>query len=170
VKKLLTLGPLMIHCLIMIKKRAGQKIILEREKFLKHLSKVGLKKTDGRNCVFITVMKTHGHFTAEGLVKVLRKNRNRVSRATIYRSLKELLEAGVIRKTAFGEKHDCYEHIYDEKPHHHARCIRCHSLVEFPDLKEDKIYQPILEEHGFHILGHEMHFYGICQHCQNKES
>jgi len=147
----------------------SHKISKERTKFEGHLRKAGLKNSSGRRYIFEKIMNTHGHFTAEDLVKIFQKNKNHVSRATIYRSLKELLEAGVIRKTAFGEKHDCYEHIYDEKPHHHARCIRCHSLVEFPDLKEDKIYQPILEKHGFHILGHEMHFYGICQLCQNEK-
>ena len=100
-------------------------------------------------------------------VKKQFKNNNRsISRATLYRSLKEMLVARVIRETAYGDKHHHFEHIYDEKPHHHARCIRCGDMIEFPDLKEDKVYQPILEKHGFTILGHEMHFYGICKECQ----
>jgi len=115
-------------------------------------------------------MEAHGHFAAEELVKQCRQKNRRVSRATIYRGLNELLEAGVVRKTAFGEKHQHFEHIYDEKPHHHARCIRCHSMIEFPDLQEDAIYHPVLEKIGFTVLGHEMHFYGICKHCSQKES
>ena len=74
-----------------------------------------------------------------------------------------LLEAGVIRETAFGDKHRHFEHVYDEKPHHHAQCVRCHSFIEFPDKKEDEIYHPYLKKQGFKILGHEMHFYGICK-------
>jgi Fe2+ or Zn2+ uptake regulation protein len=36
-------------------------------------------------------------------------------------------------------------------------------------MQEDKIYHPYLEKQGFNILGHEMHFYGICKECQDKE-
>jgi len=141
------------------------KIAKEREKFKEYLTKAGLKLTNGRAIVFEEVMDAHGHFAPEELAKQCKCNNRKVSRATVYRSLHELLEAGVVRKTAFGEKHHHFEHIYDEKPHHHARCIRCGSMIEFADLGEDKVYKPILEKEGFKILGHEMHFYGICKKC-----
>ena len=149
----------------MIQKMKKQ-IEKEQFRFERYLLKSGLKLTDGRRIVFSEVMDAHGHFAAEELVKQCKKNKRTVSRATVYRSLRDLLEAGIIRETAFGEKHHHFEHIYDEKPHHHARCIRCGDMIEFPDLKEDKVYQPILEKHGFTVLGHEMHFYGICKKCQ----
>ena len=79
-----------------------------------------------------------------------------------------MLEAGIIRGTAFGDKHQHYEHLYDEKKHHHAQCVRCHRFIEFPDLDEDKRYHPILEKQGFKMIGHEMHFYGICKKCQEE--
>ena len=139
----------------------------EQLRFQAHLEIRNLRFTRGRKTVFDEVMQAHGHFAAEELVKQCKNNKRQISRATIYRSLQELLEAGVIRETAFGEKHQHFEHVYDEKLHHHARCVRCHSVIEFPDLREDNIYEPILQKKGFHILGHEMHFYGICQECQS---
>lgn len=146
-----------------------RQVINERNKFEEYLAKAGLRLSRGREGVFNEVMVAHGHFTAEELAKVCSAHLPSISRATVYRSLRELLEAGIIRGTAFGEKHQLYEHVYDEKPHHHARCIRCSSLLEFPDLNEDKQYYPILDKQGFKILGHEMHFYGICRQCQNKK-
>jgi len=144
-------------------------ITQEQEKFESHLKQTGLKLTGGRKIVFIEVMNAHGHFAAEELVKRCNKKIRKVSRATIYRSLKELLEAGIIRETAFGEKHQHFEHVYDERPHHHAQCIKCKEFIEFPDLGEDKIYKPFLEKHGFQVLGHEMHFYGICRTCSTSK-
>jgi Fur family ferric uptake transcriptional regulator len=140
----------------------------ERQKFEAHLDREGLKISGGRKAVFDEVMRRHGHFTAEELAKTCAR-KGKVSRATVYRVLRELLEAGIVRETAFGDKHHHYEHVYDEKPHHHAQCVRCHSFIEFPDMQEDRIYRPILEEQGFKILGHEMHFYGICRDCKSKE-
>lgn len=138
----------------------------ERPKIEAHLKRNGLKFSHSRKIVFQEVLGAHGHFTAEELAKFCHK-RN-VSRATVYRTLRELLEAGIIRETAFGDKHHHFEHIYDEKPHHHAQCLRCHTFIEFPDLEEDKIYKPLLEKKGFQVLGHEMHFYGICSRCRDN--
>lgn len=115
--------------------------------------------------VFEEAMRAHGHFTAEELLKRCKKNGRKASRATVYRSLRELQTAGVIRETAYGDKHQHFEHIYDEKPHHHARCIKCHAIIEVDDLGEDTAYHAVLSKVGFKILGHEMHFYGICKKC-----
>ena len=142
------------------------KVQQERQKFEKYLTDAGLTFSKGRDAVFVEVMRAHGHFTAEELAKICAAKKLAVSRATVYRSLRELLESGIIRETAFGDKHHHFEHVYDEKPHHHAQCVRCHTFIEFPDRHEDKVYHPILEKQGFKILGHEMHFYGVCRQCQ----
>ena len=155
----------MIQYLIM-KLALATQVESERTKLKQYLLGAGLRFSNGRRSVFDEVMHAHGHFTAEKLAKdCLKRN---VSRATVYRVLPELLEAGIIRETAFGDKHHHFEHVYDEQPHHHAQCIRCHRFIEFPDKQEHEIYKPVLEKQGFEILGHEMHFYGICSHCKDK--
>jgi Fur family transcriptional regulator, ferric uptake regulator len=140
----------------------------EQEKYAAFLLKGGLRFSRGRQEVFDLVMRNHHHFTAEEMAKQCARLRPAVSRATVYRSIHEMLEAGVIRETAFGDKHRHYEHLYDERKHHHAMCVHCHQHIEFPDLDEETRYHPLLEKKGFKILGHEMHFYGICQECQLK--
>lgn len=153
-----------------MEKNSAQTIGRERARFLGFLAKSGRRKSQGRELIFNQVMRAHGHFTAEELVKECRQKKLNVSRPTVFRVLHDLLEAGIIRETAFGHKHRHFEHVYDEKPHHHAQCVRCHSFIEFPDRKEDEVYHAFLEEQGFKILGHEMHFYGICKKCQEKGS
>ncbi len=138
----------------------------EKKKFLLYLDKSGLTLSGGREVVFNEVMRTHGHFAAEELVKQCRDHERGVSRATIYRILKELREAGIIRETAFGEKHQHFEHVYDEKLHHHARCIRCYAIIEIPCLKEASMYTDLLNKEHFQVMGHELHFYGLCRMCQ----
>jgi len=142
----------------------------ERTKFLRHLTKAGRRVSRGREVIFDEVMRWHGHITAEELSKKCLEKKLNVSRPTVFRVLHDLLEAGIIRETAFGDKHRHFEHVYDEKPHHHAQCIRCHNFIEFPDKREEVNYHPFLKKHDFKILGHEMHFYGICKECQLKEA
>ena len=88
----------------------------------------------------------------------------------IVQSQNELVKSLVIRKTAFGEKHQHFEFVFDEKPHHHAFCISCKENIEFPDFGEEKMYKKILKEKGFETLGHEMHFYGFCKKCADKKT
>ncbi len=140
----------------------------ERLKYEAYLKEEGLRLSRGRQVVFDQVMNKHGHFTAEELAKICSRLKPAVSRATVYRTLHEILESGVIRGTAFGDKHQHYEHLYDEQKHHHAKCIRCQKFIEFPDLDEESRYRPLLEKEGFKIIGHEMHFYGICSQCQES--
>ncbi len=138
----------------------------ELTKYEDYLKVHDLRLSRGRRIVFNQAIHTHGHFAAEEVAKVCSNSKPAVSRATVYRALHELQEAGVIRATAFGDKHQHFEHLYDEKKHHHAQCVRCHQFIEFPDLGEDERYHPILKKHGFKIIGHEMHFYGLCKDCQ----
>ena len=134
---------------------------IERDKLSELLERKRLRMTLGREFVLKETLNAHGHFSAEDLVKICKDKKVKVSRATIYRTLNELLEANVIRKTAFGDKHSNFEHLYDERPHHHAYCIKTGKYFELPDFGEEKKYLPILEKMGFKVLGHELHFYGI---------
>ena len=145
--------------------KTPHKITEEKARFQKYLSDTGLVLTSGRRIIFDQVMCAHGHFAAEELVKKCRQKNKKVSRATIYRGLRELRAAGIIRETAFGEKHQHFEHVYDEKLHHHARCIHCHGIIEFPCFEGTRKYAQLLKQDGFQILGHEFHVYGICAQC-----
>ena len=108
---------------------------------MRHLTKAGRRMSKSREVIFDVVMRVHRHFSTEMLIKKCLQKNLKVSRPTVYRVLRELLEAGVIRGTAFGDKHQHFEHLYDEKPHHHALCLRCHRFLEFPDMGEDSIYE-----------------------------
>jgi Fur family ferric uptake transcriptional regulator len=140
----------------------------EKKRLRIYLEKSDLKLTPARKIVLEEVLRYHGHFTGEELCRTIKSKNEKASRASVYRAIKELLEAGIIRETAFGEKHKHYEHIYDEKHHHHARCIRCHRVVEFPCDDYGKKYEPFLKKSGFEVLGHELHFYGICKKCKGR--
>ncbi len=139
----------------------------EKNRLIKHLEAAELRFTPARAVVLNEVLKYHGHFAAEELCKVIKAKHLKVSRASVYRAIRELLEARIIRQTAFGEKHRHYEHVYDEKQHHHARCIKCNRVIEFPCSQNEKSYEHLLKKKGFEVIDHEIHFYGLCKSCKN---
>ncbi len=69
----------------------------ESEKvFSDYIQSKGLKFTPERKAILNHVYESHGHFEAEELMIDMRKNNNRVSKATIYRTLALLVKSGLL--------------------------------------------------------------------------
>ena len=104
----------------MVKKNQDNVDLIQQKKFINYLTDNDLKLTKARFEVFQIVARMDNHFGAED---ILQSSNNSVSRATLYRTLNELVESQVIRKTAFGDKHQHFEFVLEKKPHHHAFCL-----------------------------------------------
>jgi Fur family transcriptional regulator, ferric uptake regulator len=141
----------------------------EKKKLEDFLKRKKLRLTGERTVLLEEILKTHGHFSAEEVTKKVSIKNLTISRASVYRNLNILTLAGIIRETAYGEKHKHYEHIYDEELHHHARCIVCHAVTELPCHRCEKNMENVLEKHGFQVISHELIFYGLCAECRQRE-
>ena len=64
--------------------------------------------------------------SADDLVALIRREDARISRATVYRTLQWMVDAGVARKVDFGEGRFRFEHSYRHPRHFHLICSRCH--------------------------------------------
>ena len=94
----------------MVTRAQRNKIIIEEKKFVNYLNENNLRLTKARLEVFNLITKMDNHFGAEDLLKL---KKDSVSRATLYRTLNELVKSLVIRRTAFGEKHQHFEFVFD---------------------------------------------------------
>jgi Fur family ferric uptake transcriptional regulator len=115
------------------------------EKYREFLATKGLRMTRERSIIVDEVFSSHEHFDAEQLIQRLarRSDGRRVSRSTIYRSLKHLEDAGLIRKVARQEDRDLYEHDYGYPHHDHLICNRCGNLIEFHNDDVSEILEQI---------------------------
>ena len=136
------------------------------EKFREYLATQGLRMTRERSIIVDEVFSSHEHFDAEQLVQRLTEHSpRRVSRSTIYRSLKQLEEAGLIRKIARQEDRDLYEHDYGYPQHDHLICNRCSKLIEFHNEQISEILQQVARAYGFRMEGHRLEVSGLCDTC-----
>ena len=139
------------------------------EKFREYLATRGKRLTQEQATIVEEVFASHEHFDADQLIERLatRKNGRRVvSRSTIYRALRSLEEAGLIRKVARTEnKSDVYEHDYGYPQHDHFICKKCGALIEFHNEAISKLLEELALEHGFRMSGHRMEVYGTCEAC-----
>ena len=104
-----------------------------RDRFVEYLQSRGMRVTQQRLALVDQVFSHHEHFDADTLVARVAADRSgrRVSRATVYRALKLLEEAGLLRKVARPNGSEVYEHDYGYPQHDHLYCEKCEKLIEF---------------------------------------
>ncbi len=136
------------------------------ERFEEFLQSRGKRVTQQRRIIVEQVFSRHDHFDADGLLDHLhREGRGRmVSRPTVYRTLTELVDAGLLRKMTL-EGRAVYEHDYGYPQHDHLHCQQCGKLIEFHSEDVKRIREAVAREHNFRILGHRLIITGICADC-----
>ena len=75
----------------------------EQKIFRKYLEKRGLKLTAERQALFDELFARHEHLEADELLVRLRTKHKKISRATIYRTLDLLVDAGIVGRVRIGE-------------------------------------------------------------------
>ncbi|MDR4497663.1 MAG: transcriptional repressor [Candidatus Scalindua sp.] len=135
------------------------------EKFKEFIQSKGLKFTPERRLILNQVFENHGHFEVEELLFEMRKNKIRVSKATIYRTIALLVKCGLLREVIFGEKHTHYEHVYGHEHHEHLVCIGCGKIIEFSDHKIEKFQDEVCVKNKFKPETHRFQIMGYCEDC-----
>ena len=137
------------------------------DKFREFLLTKGMRLTSERETVITAVYATHEHFDADLWVAKLerRKGAPRASRSTVYRTLRLLEEAGLIRKVARANDREVYEHDYGYPQHDHLICKKCGEMIEFPNAAIAAVLEQIAAEHGFRMSGHRLEVDGVCDTC-----
>ena len=87
-----------------------------------------------------------------------------VGRATVYRTIRLLLDAGVVCKLALRDGTTKYS-LARVEHHHHVVCVRCGTVREFRDSTIERLLRSIGEEVSGEILGHRIEFDILCQDC-----
>jgi Fur family ferric uptake transcriptional regulator len=140
------------------------------ERFSQFLKTRGKRVTTQRQIIVEQVFSHHDHFDADELMGHLQDliAQRKVSRPTVYRTLSELLEAGMLRKMMLSGR-SVYEHDYGYPRHDHLHCEVCNKLIEFHSEDLERIRNSVAQEHDFRVLGHRMFVSGICSDCQQLE-
>ncbi|MEW5725831.1 MAG: transcriptional repressor, partial [Thermodesulfobacteriota bacterium] len=93
-----------------------------------------------------------------------------VSKASIYRTIPLLIEAGLIAEVYLENGHMHYERVYGRDHHCHLRCNNCRTIIEFHDERLSEIERDIAVKHGFRSEGHKMEITGLCAQCLANKS
>lgn len=138
------------------------------EVFLEFLRRRGLNMTPQRAAIVETFLSTEGHFSCEELFVRARRSDPSIGQATVYRTLKLLVESGLAEPLVAGEGPVLYEHRYGHAHHDHLVCELCGAKVEIVDQEIEERQVHLAREHGFTLSRHNMILYGVCPHCRRK--
>jgi Fur family ferric uptake transcriptional regulator len=123
------------------------------------------RATPARALVVDYIAALERPFTAEELVAELAERQQRSGRATVYRTLDWLRDAGwITRVQGDGEQH-AYTRLMPGH-HHSVVCTLCGATLILGGCDLDAVLAPILAGSGFTIEGHRLELYGTCAHCQ----
>ena len=148
----------------------------EVQELLKNrLKKKGLKVTRQRLLVLSVLEENSGrHMTAEDIYELVSEDYPDIGLATVYRALQLLWEMQLVDRISFDDGCVRYEigHLFQGEAkhnHHHLICRRCNKVIPFTDDLLDDLEHHIEEVTGFHVLDHELKFFGLCRECMKKE-
>jgi Fur family transcriptional regulator, ferric uptake regulator len=136
------------------------------EKFREYLSSRARAQryTDQQRDMVQFIFSKHNHFDADQLIEEMKLQGLNVSRATVYRTLSKLVDAGLLRRLDIGPR-VYYEHDYGYPQHEHLVCQRCHKMVEFQYPGLDGILREVCRENHYQLEGHSFVIRGICGDC-----
>lgn len=142
--------------------------MLENTNKLDELRKKGFRITPQREMIleFFKNLPDGDHLSAEELHAELGKKGIKVSLATLYRSLKFLVEHGFLRELDFAETHKHYEFTSPDSHHHHLICNKCGLTIEFEDEKIPELAKKIDNQYNFRVTDYQFKIFGICSDCQ----
>ena len=137
--------------------------------FRRYLRDQGLPITQQRETIAEIVFSSSEHQSVEDIEAKLRTQRERIGKATIYRTLEMLVKSGLVAEHDFGEGFKRYEHLFGQAPvREHLVCTECGKVkaIETPELQ--RVHQEVAQKQGFMPARYRLAIYGICADCQSK--
>lgn len=129
-----------------------------------YYSRRGLRRTPQRESIIAAAFAGDEHFTPEELLDRVRRVDARTSRATVYRTIALLIDAGLLREVDLGQGQTCYDPNFIDRPdHNHLVCIDCGRVLEFEDSHLGTLVECLSRRLGFHATRQNLRIEACCE-------
>ena len=137
--------------------------------FRRYLKSRRLKYTPERADILNAIIERDSIFEVEELLADMRTRGHRVSKATVYRTIKLLQEAGIITQALFDSKLTHYQLIYGKAPCDYMVCMKTGRCIEFTAGELKELRDRICREHGWEAVAHRFQIYAISPEGRNAQ-
>ena len=119
----------------------------------------GIKLTPQRKIIAKVITESSDHPDANGVFMRANKIDNRISLATVYRTIKLFEENNVLNRIDLGCKRARYEELTDSH-HDHLIDIETGDIVEFVDEEIEDLQKKVAKKLGYNLVDHKMELFG----------
>jgi Fur family ferric uptake transcriptional regulator len=130
------------------------------------LRPAGGKRSSKRDRILSIFLRQKGHLSADELCDLVRREDSGIGRATVYRTLQWMVNAGIARKVDFGEGRSRFEPSYRHPRHFHLVCNECHRSSEFLSSDVEALVEEIASARNFVPEQTIIQVYGLCGDCR----
>jgi Fur family ferric uptake transcriptional regulator len=138
--------------------------------FVDRLRPAGGRRSGKRDFIVDVFLRQEGHLGADELVEIIRREDARISRATIYRTLQWMVDAGIARRVDFGDGRYRFEHSYRHPRHFHLICKSCNESFEFLSSDIEALIEEVAAARHFEPEESVLQIYGLCESCRTGAS
>ena len=137
-----------------------------KENLISQLREKGLKVTPQRLAIVDALVENrHDHPGATLIFNEARKKSARVSLSTVYATLKEFSEYGLIRQLEFDRMENRYD--VDISDHVNLICNRCGKILDYY-ITASLEPRDIARKSGFVVTETRLEFHGYCRDCLKR--
>lgn len=133
---------------------------LAQTRYAEYLKRNKMFLTRERTALLEFIFAQPGHFSADELLYEMQRTKLKASRATLYRTLSQLVEAGVLSESDFGHGHTHYEVDLDDTPHVHLVSLDTEEVREVTSDKLVAAFGEILRKEGFSAKRFNLQIFG----------
>lgn len=138
----------------------------EKMKLLRgYIENKGLKFTNQRDCIARVFFRARSHISLDELTGRVKKEIPQTGYATVYRTMRLLVDSGLALTRQFGDNQTRYENLPATGHHDHLICVKCSRIVEFQNQKIEDLQNETAAEYGFTVINHKLELYGYCPEC-----
>jgi len=134
--------------------------------FIESMRPAGGRRSSKRDLIVNVFLRQEGHLSADHLVDLIKREDQKISRATVYRTLQWMVDAGIARKVDFGEGRFRFEHSYRHPRHFHLICKTCNQTFEFLSSDIESLIEEVAAARNFSARQSVLQIYGTCETCQ----
>ncbi len=125
-----------------------------------------LKLTPQRLAIYSFLKNTKSHPSADEIYKSLYPNFPTMSLATVYKTLKTLVDVKLVKELNLGEGNFRYD--FNKEPHSHFYCNKCNKIQDVKITSLSSIKIDIENNTKNKIENFEMYVFGTCKKCLDK--
>ncbi|WP_013325112.1 Fur family transcriptional regulator [Gloeothece verrucosa] len=123
------------------------------------------QKTRSQEKIFHLLKTLARSLSAQDLYVELRRRKQTIGLATVYRSLEALKLQGVVQVRTLPSGESLYSLVQQDQ--HHLTCVHCGQSIPIDECPVHDLEERLEQSHHFKVYYHTLEFFGLCDRCHS---